>query len=684
MMVLIGGKRYDLWWYLQRVVLVCGYLSVFFGLLSEYIRLLQRESEGRRLLDAILENVPIGLAVTDGPPHFSITRVSRHGLEMNQRSAEQLVGSPSGANQTSWRIFLPKEGTPPAPEQMPLYRASQFGEEIRNAEFEMEAEDGRRVPVLVSASPIRDTQGNIIAAINAWLDITDRKRAEEVLLESEALYRAIARSIPNGGIFVVDRNLRYIIAEGSVMESYGYSREILEGHIISDVLDAESAARMQARLQRVFAGETLSYETEHKGHIYWTQYALMKESLGYAIIITLDITERKQVERALSESEQRLRAIVNQATAGIVSSTVDGRTILVNQAFCGMLGLEESELLGKTIWELLHSDEIEETRRLFNRLVEKATPFQIESRFVRRDGSILWANVSASPILDALGKPESSVAVIVDVSERKQAESDLQKLNLELESRVEQRTIELQIANRALLDGRRRLQVLSQRLVEVQEDERRALARELHDRVGQTLTALNLNLTIVNDQLSHQALPPVNSRLSDSIKLVTEMISIVRDVMSDLRPVVLDEYGLEAALNTYVTKFATRYGIRVEFIRPNLPIPSLGAAMEMTVLRIVQEALLNIARHAQANHVLVSIERSENALQLTIQDNGVGIPSSQQAKQLRGHGLMIMQERAEAVGGTLEVSSTPGKGTRIESILPFQADIGEKGTEEHK
>jgi PAS domain S-box-containing protein len=685
MMVLIGGKRYDLWWYVQRVVLVGGFLSVLFGLLSEYIQLLKRESDGRRMLEAILENIPVGLAVTGGPPDFPIDRISRQGLEMNQMQTDELIGSHDGLSQTAWRIFLHDEVTQPSREQMPLYRASRLGEEVRSVEFVMESQEGRRIPILVNAAPIQDVQGNIVAAIATWLDITDRKRAEESLRASEALYRAIARSIPRGGIFVVDKNLRYVIAEGTITEKFGVSKEIVEGRTVSEIFDAEIAARMEARFRRAFEGETISYETEHNGRIYWTQHAVMDDPLGHAIVVTLDITERKQAEKALSESEQRFRAIINQATAGIVRSDIQGRSLFVNQAFCEMLGFPESALIGESVWKHTHLDDVEESRRLFDRLREKGKPFQLEERFIRKDGSILWVNVSASPILDEVDKPQSAVFIAMDITERRQAEEALQQLNLELESRVEQRTAELQSANWALFESRKRLQVLSQRLVEVQEDERRSIARELHDRVGQTLTALNLNLTIVSDQLSNQTVLPVTERLSDSIKLVTEMIAIVRDVMSDLRPVVLDEYGLEAALQAYLTKYEARYRISVDFTRSSRHIPRLGAGLEMTVLRIAQEALLNIARHAHADHVSLSLQWEEDAMFLAVEDNGIGIQSWQGTDRLNGHGLMVMRERAEAVGGTLKISSISTKGTRIEAYLPFQNDGKNKNEkEEHK
>jgi PAS domain S-box-containing protein len=683
MMVLIGGKRYDLWWYVQRLVLVGGHLAVLYGLLSEYVQLLKRESDGRRMLEAILENIPVGLAVTGGPPDFSIARISRHGVEMNSRGSDRSVGSTAMANPQNMKIILSgHDAEMTSLEQMPLYRASRFGEEIRNMELVMESPGGGKTPVLVNAAPIHDIQGNIVAAISTWLDITDRKLSEQRLQASEALYRAIARSIPRGGVFVVDQNLRYVIAEGIIAENFGIAKEMIEGHTVPEIFDREVAAKMEARFHRAFEGETISYETEYNGRIYWTQHAVMDDPAGHAIVITMDVTERKEAEKALSESEQRFRAIINQATAGIVRTDIECKALFVNQAFCEMLGYVESELVDETLLKYTHAEDVEESRRLFDRLREKGKSFHLEERLICKDGSILWVNVSASPILDQVDKPQSAVFIVVDITERKNAEEALQKLNLELESRVETRTAELQAANWQLFESRRRLQILSQRLVDIQEEERRAIARELHDRVGQTLTALNLNLTIVSAQLASQASGPISERLADSIKLVTEMISIVRDVMSDLRPIVLDEYGLEAALHAYLTKFETRYGIHVDFDRSERLIPHLGAGLEMTILRIAQEALLNIARHAHADHVSLTLQCDDQTLLLAIEDNGVGIQSWQApVNGRRGHGLMLMRERAEAVGGTLKISSIPQKGTRIEAYLPYEND-GEKKAEE--
>jgi len=205
----------------------------------------------------------------------------------------------------------------------------------------------------------------------------------------------------------------------------------------------------------------------------------------------------------------------------------------------------------------------------------------------------------------------------------------------------------------------------------VQEEERRAIARELHDRVGQTLSALNINLIIMRGQIPPESLERVGARFDDSMQLVGETITLVRDVMSNLRPAVLDDYGLEAALQSHVDEYRSRYGIKVIFDRPARPIPRLGPSIEMTFLRIAQEALMNIARHANATQVTLSLWQEGDSVCMTIRDNGSGIVSWQQANRPGSHGLTIMRERAEAFGGTLNVGSVPGKGTKIEMSIPL-------------
>jgi PAS domain S-box-containing protein len=277
-------------------------------------------------------------------------------------------------------------------------------------------------------------------------------------------------------------------------------------------------------------------------------------------------------------------------------------------------------------------------------LREQRTINNVETGIIREGGQVIWTSVSATPI----SMPEPGVVVItVDVTERKHMDDELRR-------------------------SHKRFQMLSRRLVEIQEEERRTISRELHDRVGQSLAALNLNLSFLNNSLSGTSSLQIKSRMKDAIQLTEETVSTIRDVMADLRPPALDDYGLEAALNAYTDTFSRRFGIRVVLTKPVLALPRFNPSIELTLLRITQEALTNVAKHANATQATVSLAMQDDMVYLTVEDNGEGIRSWQMANRPGSHGLKIMRERAETFGGTLQVQSFNKKGTRIEVKIPVR------------
>ena len=602
-----------------------------------------------------------------------------------------------------------------------------------NIEKRLVRKDGQLIWANMTRSAIRDAGGNTLYIVGIVRDITERHLAEEALLRARTKAERTADRITRlqkitaalTGLATTQQVADMILEQGTqaTRAAAGILVEMLEngGEIktlaargypstpvgtetvppsalspLSDCISSQQAIWLGspqefakqypelANLQGSFGYEAtaalpLSVGDRILGGLSFSfteARAFDQEEREFLLAVAQQCAqalERGRAEDALRESQERFRAILSQATAGIVRKSTDGTLLFVNDEFCRMVGYTSSELVleGKTCWELTHPDDLEENQRLFDRMLRDGSPFQMERRLIRRDGSILWSNLSVAPVMDASGNPVSAVGVEVDITARKQAEESLRQLNLELESRVEMRTAELQTMNKVLHESRRRLQVLSQRLVQVQEEERRSLARELHDRVGQSLIALNLNLTIIQAELPKGYTEQLATRLADSIQLVTEVITLVRDVMSNLRPTILDDYGLESALQTYVDEFQARYDILVKFEKRTPPIPRLESSIEITLLRISQEALTNIARHAQASQARLALQLDEKRVYLTIEDNGIGIPSSEGAKRPRSHGLKIIQERAEALEGTLKIRSTPGQGTKIEVAIPL-------------
>ena len=206
----------------------------------------------------------------------------------------------------------------------------------------------------------------------------------------------------------------------------------------------------------------------------------------------------------------------------------------------------------------------------------------------------------------------------------------------------------------------------ARRLVEVQESERRTLANDLHDLVGQKLTALNINLNIVKLESAPSMAAGSGTRLNDSLKLVEETIESIRNVMAELRPAVLDDYGLAAALRWYAEQFGKRTGI-VTTVGEQGPARRLSLAVEESLFRIAQESLTNVAKYARTGKVAVTLVTTPDMSRLTIADDGCGFDPSAWKHPAKDHGwgLMIMRERAAAVGAELSVESAPGLGTRV-------------------
>jgi two-component system, NarL family, sensor histidine kinase UhpB len=220
----------------------------------------------------------------------------------------------------------------------------------------------------------------------------------------------------------------------------------------------------------------------------------------------------------------------------------------------------------------------------------------------------------------------------------------------------------------ALRDSAEQLTGLSRRLVDVQESERRKLSRALHDRVGQNLTALNINLDILRTGLASHGAPEHRSRLSDCTALLESTVDSIENVMSELRPPMLDDYGLLPALRWYAKDFSDRAAIQVEVVGDD-GVERLAPEIEITLFRIAQEALTNVAKHAHATHVRIELDQTNEQCTIKMQDNGIGIAGARRHRP--GLGMVTMRERAQAIGGRFDVHSVPASGTQISVDIPL-------------
>jgi len=232
-------------------------------------------------------------------------------------------------------------------------------------------------------------------------------------------------------------------------------------------------------------------------------------------------------------------------------------------------------------------------------------------------------------------------------------------------------TKDLRESEMTLRASTEQLQALSRRLVEVQEAERRQLSRELHDRVGQNLTALGLGLDILRTQVPQGALPELRSRLEDTASLVETTTQMIENVMSELRPPMLDDYGLQAALQWYASEYSRRTGIAASIHGTEHP-GRLAQATEIGLFRIAQEALNNVAKHARASSVRIELERTDREYAMFIIDDGIGLKATAtpDARRRPGLGMVTMRERTQALDGDFTIGSGPEGGTAVTVRVP--------------
>ena len=542
----------------------------------------------------------------------------------------------------------------------------------------------------------------LLARVRAHLEIARvRNEAQEAIHYRSAEFEMLLNQAPLG-VYLVDADFRIREVNPIARSVFGAIPNLV-GRDFDEVIHRLWAKEYADEIVRIFrhtleTGE--SYETPERSeyridrnlteYYEWRLDRILLSDGRYGVVCYFrDISPQIQARARLAESEARYRGIVNQSVGGILEADPTGRFTTVNDHFCEITGYTREELLNLRMQDLTHPEDLPRHLELLGSLVAGGPPYEIEKRYIRKDGSVIWIHKSVSAIRNANGRVQSLIAVVIDITRHKQTEQALQQLNLELENMVQSRTAKLRAVNQSLWDeiaeririeeelslSRDRLRELSRRLVEVQEEERRALARELHDRAGQTLSALNINLIIMNQQILEDSRQRIGSRLEDSMRLTADAIALIRNVMSDLRPAVLDDYGLQAALKSYIEEYRSRYGIQAHLDQPENDLPPLEPGIAMTILRIVQEALTNVVRHAQATQVQVSLQFADNTLYLTVQDNGIGIADGQGARRPDGHGLKIMRERAEAFGGMVKVEPAPERGTRVQASIPINKTL---------
>lgn len=372
---------------------------------------------------------------------------------------------------------------------------------------------------------------------------------------------------------------------------------------------------------------------------------------------------------SLDLKEQIYRAIGESIDYGVWVCDAEGRNIYASPSFLKLVGLTQEQYSALGWAQILHPDDLEATVAAWEKCISEGSLWGCEHRFRTANGGWHYILARGVPIRDAQGKIVYWAGINLDVQHRKESEQQLLQWVETLESRVSQRTLELQNATEKLRE-------LTGTLLQTQDEERRRIARELHDGVGQLVVAMSMTLSNIvgeKDKLS----PEAQQTLEQSLALIDQASREIRTMSHLLHPPLLDEVGLDSALRWYIEGFSERSKIAVRTEMAAGFTDDLPRELALSVFRIVQESLTNIHRHSESSTALVKIDRTPGKITLIVEDQGKGVPADVQSKissgEIAGVGLRGMRERIRQFGGQLEFHSSP-QGTRITAILPVPAD----------
>jgi PAS domain S-box-containing protein len=542
-------------------------------------------------------------------------------------------------------------------------------------------QDGTTIDVEISAGRLDLDEGTAIQMI--LRDTTERRLAEAALRASEERL-ALAIAGAREGVWDWNLETNAVMYSPRWKQMLGYADDEIEPHVSAwerlvhpdDRRRADVANESVARGAPTYEAEfRLRHKDGHYVHVLSRGFPIRREAGGPVVRIVgthLDLTEPKRVEAALRESEERLRLAFAGAQEGVWDWNLETGAVVYSPRWKEMLGYADDEIEPHVrAWErLLHPDDRPRADALSESIARGALTYEGEFRLRHKNGHYVHVLSRGFPVRRDPGGPVVRiVGTHFDLTERKRTEEMLRQAHDELEVRVRERTAELARANeslRAEMTERERAErsrtELLARLMFAQEDERRRIAREMHDQFGEQLTALARRIETLKDACAkHPALGP---QIEELEAVAGRIDRDVDHLVWELRPTALDDLGLRAALANYVHDWSTRVNIAAELHTSGLLDDRLPSEVETTLYRIAQEALTNVARHSRAGNVDVLLERRPDHVLLIIEDDGVGFDPGKPRPGKR-FGLLGMKERAALVGAALEIESAKGKGTTI-------------------
>jgi len=390
-------------------------------------------------------------------------------------------------------------------------------------------------------------------------------------------------------------------------------------------------------------GKLLFTITGLKGTRRWmeTHAVPMRDGSGKItalLAVTRDISDKRKAEEELISNERKYRTLVEQAIDAIALYDANGKLLDVNTGAINLLGYSREELQQMSLKDILTQDEI--TVRPVQYEVLKTGKSTVKQRAMRKkDGTIVQTEVRSQQLPDG-----RFLSVIRDLTDRIKAEEELK-------------------------ESYKAIRTLTDHLQKVREEERAHIAREIHDELGQQLTVLKMDVAWLNKKIDAADESPLKIKMKELLSMLDGTVKTVRRISSELRPSLLDDMGLFAAMEWHLEDFSKRTGLETSLLAGKEP-EKLPDNIKTGLYRIFQESLTNVARHANATKVIIRAEAKDKMLVLSIEDNGAGFDVAK-VKSKKTLGILGMQERSSMMGGNYSITTAPGKGTTIVVSVPI-------------
>jgi PAS domain S-box-containing protein len=485
-----------------------------------------------------------------------------------------------------------------------------------------------------------------LALANKKLQLREQKQIKEQLFS-----KTLLESIPGIYYLYSFPDLKLVGWNKQHETIFGYEAHEMKGSSVFDFHVSENEKLVMESINDFSAEGQASIEvpllTKDGRLIPFLLTAVKFEIEGhqYLMGVGADISERKQAEQAVRDSESMLTKAQQIAHVGSWEYDYKSEKMKCSDETFRIFGFQPGAIIPSLdlFYNMVHREDFRILMDRINDVRKLHIPLSIDLRILHSNGEERFIHEQAEIMFNKQGEPEKWLGTVHDITHRKRIEEELQK-SLEQQHQ------------------------LSKYIEQVREDERLSISRELHDDLGQALTAVKIDLEIIKQHASDTT---VKNELEDAKMLVGDTIRTVQRITSQLRPEIIDDLGLEAAIDWYTKEYAKRYGVEI-FLDIESGI-SISNEDSLPLFRIMQESLTNIARHAKATHIEILLSQQSDLINFVVSDNGVGI-SEDEINSRKSFGIMSMKERVASLGGTFEISRGEDFGSKVIVFFPINRD----------